>query len=248
MRSRPMTTLRLLLVAAAAASALLPSPSPLRSPPTTDAALRVATSGCAGEAVPSALYAHLGQDRVATAAALGRISSSAALLDILVTPQLGRLSDTIGRKPLLVGAPALALLCRGVAASRPTIRVLVIVKLLSLLLTSTFSVALRASIADTHRDDPAALTGKLGLVVGPTLYGYLFGLGCSVGVPALPFLFATAVSLSATALVLASPSHVWDPPPQPPAARDAGGGGGSGSGDLAAGSGGAGGSGRGGGS
>ena len=46
---RPMTTLRLLLVAAAAASALLPSPSPLRSPPTTDAALRVATSGCAGE-------------------------------------------------------------------------------------------------------------------------------------------------------------------------------------------------------
>ena len=39
-----------------------------------------------------------------------------------------------------------------------------IVKLLSLLLTSTFSVALRASIADTHRDDPAALTGKLGLV------------------------------------------------------------------------------------
>ncbi|EOD22686.1 hypothetical protein EMIHUDRAFT_194970 [Emiliania huxleyi CCMP1516] len=120
----------LLLGAAAAASALLPSPSPLRSPPTTDAALRVATSGRDGLlarladgdgwlialvvfAVPSALYAHLGQDRVATAAALGRISSSAALLDILVTPQLGRLSDTIGRKPLLVGAPALALLCRG---------------------------------------------------------------------------------------------------------------------------------------
>jgi len=100
----------------------------------------------------------------------------------------------------------------------------------------------QGSLAGDHQNLRSLLK-----VVGPTLYGYLFGLGCSVGVPALPFLFATAVSLSATALVLASPSHVWDPPPQPPPACDAGGGGGSGSGDLAAGSGGAGGSERGGG-
>ena len=44
--------------------------------------------------MPSALYAHLGQDRVATAAALGRISSSAALLDILVTSGRRRAEPT----------------------------------------------------------------------------------------------------------------------------------------------------------
>eukprot|EP00965_Chrysotila_dentata_P126599 4186247-Pleurochrysis_carterae.AAC.1 len=42
------------------------------------------------QAVTTALLASMGNDRVRTAQALGRLSSSAALLDILITPQLGR--------------------------------------------------------------------------------------------------------------------------------------------------------------
>ena len=57
----------------------------------------------------------LGNDRVRTARLLGQLSSLAALLDIVVTPQLGRLSDTIGRRPLLLAALCVALV---VAASQ----------------------------------------------------------------------------------------------------------------------------------
>lgn len=47
-------------------------------------------------------------------------------------------------------------------------------------------------------------------VVGPTLYGTLFGIGCRAGVPALPFAFASGVSLVAVALVAISPVAAWE--------------------------------------
>lgn len=128
------------------------------------------------QAVPTAMYAALGNDRVRTAAALGRISSCAALMDIMLTPQLGRLSDTIGRKPLLLAAPALALVCRAFAAVHPTVGVLVACKLLSLTLTSTFSIAIRAALADCHYSDPHTLTGRLGLVSAASGAAYSVGM------------------------------------------------------------------------
>jgi predicted MFS family arabinose efflux permease len=128
------------------------------------------------QAVPTAMYAAFGNDRVRTAASLGRISSCAALMDIMLTPQLGRLSDTIGRKPLLLAAPALALACRAFAAVRPTVGVLVACKLLSLTLTSTFSVALRAALADCHHSDPHIFTGRLGLVSASAGAAYSVGM------------------------------------------------------------------------
>ena len=131
------------------------------------------------QAVPTALYAAYDNNRVRTAAMLGRISSCAALMDIMLTPQLGRLSDTIGRKPLLVAAPALQLICRGVATLYPSVGVLVGCKLISLTLTSTFSVAIRAALADCHRRDPTTLTGRLGLVSAAS--GAAYSVGMFVG-------------------------------------------------------------------
>ena len=64
------------------------------------------------------------------------VAPRAALLDILVAPQLGRLSDAIGRKPLLLALPCVALACRGAAAARPTILVLIAVKSLSATISS----------------------------------------------------------------------------------------------------------------
>ena len=66
--------------------------------------------------MPSALYAHLGQDRVATAAALGRISSSAALLDILVASGRRRAEPTPQARLGSGSAPVL-----GDAAARPAV-------------------------------------------------------------------------------------------------------------------------------
>jgi len=128
------------------------------------------------QAVPTAMYVAFDNNRVRTAAALGRISSCAALMDIMLTPQLGRLSDTIGRKPLLMAAPVLALACRAGAAMHPSVGVLVACKLFSLTLTSTFSVAIRAALADCHRGDPPTLTGRLGLVSASAGAAYSVGM------------------------------------------------------------------------
>ena len=46
-------------------------------------------------------------------------------------------------------------------------------------------------------------------VLGPTLFGYLFGLGCQIGVPALPFLFAAATSSVAALLIALTPGPFW---------------------------------------
>ena len=49
-------------------------------------------------------------------------------------------------------------------------------------------------------------------VVGPTLYGYLFGLGAELGVPALPFLFAACIAPTANLVVTISPRSWWTTP------------------------------------
>jgi hypothetical protein len=110
------------------------------------------------QAVPTALLEAYGNDRVRTARMLGRLSSCGALLDVLLTPQLGRLSDTIGRRPLLLIAPCMALTLRAAAACRPGIANLMALRVLGTTLTSTYLVCLRASLADAHRFEG---TGKL---------------------------------------------------------------------------------------
>ena len=150
------------------------------------------------QAVPTAMLGAMGNDRVRTAHALGRLSAFggapraaqlelvarpslptqawcapvcrlteaarvcgacvclprslfAAMLDIVVAPQLGRLSDSIGRKPLLLALPCVALGLRSAAATTPTIVVLVGVKAMSACISSGFMVSLRAALADQYR-------------------------------------------------------------------------------------------------
>ena len=93
------------------ATSRFPAPiAPLPAPPppvfpawllVTVVFMHVLANAVIAQALPTALLSGLGNDRVRTARLLGRLSSLAALLDIVVTPQLGRLSDTIGRRPWL---------------------------------------------------------------------------------------------------------------------------------------------------
>ena len=46
-------------------------------------------------------------------------------------------------------------------------------------------------------------------VIGPMLYGSLFSLGCRIGRPDLPFLFAACVGVVAQILILLLPRSVW---------------------------------------
>ena len=74
--------------------------------------MHVLSNALISQAMPTALRRAFSENLVKTATTLGRLGSCAALLDILITPQLGRLTDSIGRKPILVAAPIVACLCR----------------------------------------------------------------------------------------------------------------------------------------
>ena len=158
--ARPRTHPQLTAAAApppppAAAAPRTPPPSPPPAFPAwllvTVVFMHVLANAVIAQALPTALLSGLGNDRVRTARLLGRLSSLAALLDIVVTPQLGRLSDTIGRRPLLLAAPCVTLVVRCLAAARPQVAVLILVKLLSATVSSTYMVSLRAAVADTFK-------------------------------------------------------------------------------------------------
>ena len=138
--------------------------------------LHVLANALIAQALPQALRIAKNNDLVRTATALGKLGSIAALLDILITPQLGRLSDTIGRKPLLIGAPILGCLVRAAVALRPATPFLVAVKVLGGVISATYMVAMRAALADGHRDDPPTLTGRLGLVSAASGGAYAIGM------------------------------------------------------------------------
>ena len=162
---------------AAAAPPPPPAATDLRTPPpapppafpawllVTVVFMHVLANAVIAQALPTALLSGLGNDRVRTARLLGRLSSLAALLDIVVTPQLGRLSDTIGRRPLLLAAPCVTLVVRCLAAARPQVAVLILVKLLSATVSSTYMVSLRAAVADTFKCDAQIKSAQDGAIL-----------------------------------------------------------------------------------
>lgn len=138
--------------------------------------LHVLGNALIAQALPHALRVAKKNDLVRTATALGRLGSIAALMDIMITPQLGRLSDAIGRKPLLIAAPCLGCLVRVLVALHPSTPFLIAVKVLGGVISASYMVALRAALADGHRNDPPTLTGKLGLVSSASSGAYAFGM------------------------------------------------------------------------
>ena len=138
--------------------------------------LHVMGNSLIAQALPHALRLAKKNDLVRTATALGKLGSIAALLDILITPQLGRLTDTIGRKPLLIGAPILGCLVRAAVALNPATPFLIAVKVLGGVISASYMVAVRAALADGHRKDPPTLTGRLGLVSAASAGAYAIGM------------------------------------------------------------------------
>jgi DHA1 family tetracycline resistance protein-like MFS transporter len=138
--------------------------------------MHVLSNALIAQALPNALRLKLGGNLVRTATTLGRLGSCAALLDILITPQLGRLTDTVGRKPLLIIAPCVGCLCRAAAASRPETPFLIGVKVTQGVISATYMVALRAALADRFKSDLPTLTGRLGLVSAASGGAYAIGM------------------------------------------------------------------------
>jgi MFS family permease len=157
-------------------SGLHPPPSPTQS----------ACFGCIGTALPPALRAS-GLEPAAVAILLGKLGSASAFFEVLLSSSFGKLADAIGRKPILVMAPALTVLARLLVVASPTLPVLIGVRFLTTLVVPIYWLAFQATMADCYARDATKLA-----VIGSRVQAGL-GLGYAVSVLLGGWLAATDI-------------------------------------------------------
>lgn len=111
--------------------------------------LQSACFGCIGTALPPALRAS-GLEPAAVALLLGRLGSASALCEVLLGQPMGKLADSIGRKPILLAAPALTVAARAMVVARPVLPVLLGARLVSTLVVPMYWLAYQATLADCY--------------------------------------------------------------------------------------------------
>ena len=113
------------------------------------AALQSACFGCIGTALPPALRAS-GLQPAQVALTLGRLGSLSALFEVMLSGYFGRLSDAIGRKPLLLAAPAFTVLARAMVVCNPSLPVLLGARFATTLVVPMYWLAYQAACADCY--------------------------------------------------------------------------------------------------
>ena len=83
---------------------------------------------------------------------------------IAAAPILGALSDTIGRKPVLLGTLALVACVHSFAAMVPSVTSIALSKFVCSLVIGLYFMTTSAILADTYRDFPAMLASATGLL------------------------------------------------------------------------------------
>lgn len=100
-------------------------------------------------------------DQVAVAAQVNTAASLVGALEFVLTPSIGALSDRVGRRPLMLAAPAVGLITRALAAWRPTAFALNIERVLCDLARALAGTTMcYAALADIFTGGPA-LTAAL---------------------------------------------------------------------------------------
>jgi predicted MFS family arabinose efflux permease len=157
-------------------------------------------AGVAIFALPVFVTGPLGSDEAGAGLAFGAFAVTALVL----RPYAGRLTDTVGRRPLLLGGALLCALVMGLTAFAETLAAVVLLRLLLGVAEAAFFVASFAALADLA---PASRLGEalsynslglyLGLALGPPLGEVLVGAvgftGAWSGAAALALLAAVAV-------------------------------------------------------
>ncbi len=156
------------------------------------------------------------QSMGASATMLGLLAATYATIQFIFAPVWGRLSDRVGRKPiLLIGLVGfcISFLIFGLASQ---LWMLFLARIIGGLLSSSTLPTALAFISDTTRPDNRArgmgllgAAGGIGMILGPALGGFLGEIS-----PQVPFFFSAGL-----ALVVACFALVVLPETYPPAAR-----------------------------
>jgi DHA1 family tetracycline resistance protein-like MFS transporter len=152
------------------------------------------------------------QEFQATPLQIGLLFSSYSLTQLFCAPLLGRLSDRVGRRPVLLASIAGSAVCYVIFALAPSYAVLLLARSLSGVAAANYAIA-QAYMADVsssqERSKAMGLVGAafgLGFVLGPALGGILEQLGsvlpllARLGPRLVPF---AAAALSAINLLIA---------------------------------------------
>ena len=211
--------------------ATIPPPTP-STPPSLSvplicavSALQSACFGVIGTALAPAL-AGSGLDPVRVAVVLGRIGSTSALLEVVLSGSLGRYSDRVGRKPLLLAAPLVTIIARSLVVLKPDVSVLVAARLVSSFAVPVYWLAFQASVADVYGGDATryAVLGSriqaamgLGYAVASLVGGRLAARDVRLAYGASAFLGCCVLALVSSAPETRPASKITTTEKRPPA-------------------------------
>lgn len=130
----------------------------------------------------------------ATARAMGLMTTFAGVLELILNPVLGKLSDEYGRKPFLLLAPTVNAFLHSLVALFPgTLGMQFMDRMISGMFIFGFLAPAQAAMADLYATNPQLLGAKAASA------GAYFGIGCALG-PFIGSKLGGAKSFAASAL------------------------------------------------
>ena len=97
---------------------------------------------------------------------LTALATTSAATEIGLSPIVGGLSDSVGRKPVLVGTLGVSLLAGIAAAVAPTVATVALQKFVNGAVVGIFFLAAGAILADKFRTEPQKLAASSGILFG----------------------------------------------------------------------------------
>jgi len=111
------------------------------------------------------------------------LSTSSAAAEILLSPVAGTLTDSVGRKPVLLASLLTAFAATAGAAAMPTVAIISASKFVSSLSLGMFFLSAGTMLADNYRMTPTKLAAASGLLFAIVNGGFGLGVALSVLLP-----------------------------------------------------------------
>jgi DHA1 family tetracycline resistance protein-like MFS transporter len=129
---------------------------------------------------------------------LTALATTSAVTEIALSPVVGGMSDSMGRKPILIATLVTALLANAVAAVFPAVATVALAKFVGGAVVGIFFLAAGAILADEFRTEPKKLAAASGILFALVNAGFGVGIALSGLLP--PGLRARYVCSSAVCL------------------------------------------------
>lgn len=145
---------------------------------------------------------HFGGDVTKVALRMGMLTAIGSVLEMVANPFMGKLSDTIGRKPLMIVSPISSIILKLLVFLHPSQLTLDVEKLVGTTLSVVGGTTMaNACLADLYHSDASqqglalmnlAMYAAMGIIAGPVI-----GVGFSkaMGAPRAAFLAGAAISV-----------------------------------------------------